>query len=302
MKKILITIIAVLLALSGCGKPTDQTNPGAEVPLTENQDTEDKQPDDETSKEPENDQEAPEQTEDETLPPSDEAHPVPEPEQTPVKATHYMTSHYIFKPIEEDGNSKVVLLTFDDGPKEEEMVNDMLETLDKHNAKAIFFVNGYRVKAKPELLKKIHDHGQVIGNHSWDHVVLSELSEEAMRQQVGDVQQLVEEITGAAPQFFRPPHGAGNDTLKQIVKEEGMLYMTWSNGSRDWEKDYQKPELVVEQVLEQLHRGSNILMHELPWTVEALDDLLTKLKEEGYSFLDPAAIRLEDEASVSPTT
>ena len=52
------------------------------------------------------------------------------------------------------------------------MISQMIDTLDKHDAKAIFFVNGYRAKEHPELLKLIHDRGQIIGNHSWDHIDL----------------------------------------------------------------------------------------------------------------------------------
>lgn len=67
--------------------------------------------------------------------------------------------------------------------------------------------------------------------------------------------------------------------------------MTWSNGSLDWDKSTKnKPDKVIQNVLDQLHPGSNILMHELPWTVEGLDELLTQLEQKGYSFVDPRAI------------
>ncbi|MNQ90977.1 hypothetical protein D3C85_1063400 [compost metagenome] len=74
-----------------------------------------------------------------------------------------------------------------------------------------------------------------------------------------------------------------------------MLYMTWSNGSLDWDMTNKNNDSnkVIENVLQQLHNGSNILMHELPWTVSALDTLLTKLEEKGYSFVDPNSIELE---------
>ena len=82
-----------------------------------------------------------------------------------------MNSVYSFVPINKEATSgKVVLLTFDDGPKADKTLSSLLDTLDKHHAKAIFFVNGYRVKSHPELLKKIADRGQTIGNHSWDHI------------------------------------------------------------------------------------------------------------------------------------
>ncbi|WP_340030764.1 polysaccharide deacetylase family protein [Paenibacillus sp. FSL K6-1122] len=211
-----------------------------------------------------------------------------------VEKTYHMNENYYIKPNDEASPSKVVLLTFDDGPKEEKMITSLIDTLDKHNAKAIFFVNGYRVKSHPELLKLIHDRGQIVGNHAWDHEDLKKMSNAEAAKQVTDVQKIVKDTIGEEPQFFRPPFGSGNDALKAAVKKNGMLYMTWSNGSLDWDKSTKdNPEKVIQNVLDQLNPGSNILMHELPWTVEALDELLTKLEKKGYSFVDPRAIELE---------
>ena len=211
-----------------------------------------------------------------------------------VEKTYHMNENYYIKPNVEASPNKVVLLTFDDGPKEEKMITSLIDTLDKHNAKAIFFVNGYRVKSHPELLKLIHERGQIVGNHAWDHEDLKKMSNAEAAKQVTDVQKIVKDTIGEEPQFFRPPFGSGNDALKAAVKKNGMLYMTWSNGSLDWDKSTKdKPEKVIQNVLDQLNPGSNILMHELPWTVEALDELLTKLEKKGYSFVDPRAIELE---------
>lgn len=223
--------------------------------------------------------------------PSPSPSPVPEEE---IKKKYHMNKNYDIIPNDPQGNKKVVLLTFDDGPKDKEMNAALVKTLEKHNAKAIFFLNGYRIKQKPELVKLLHSSGQIIGNHSWDHINLREHSNDKIDQQVDDVQKIVEELTGAKPQFFRPPHGSGNEYLKEKVKKNGMLYMNWSNGSLDWEMNTKTgdPGKVIANVMKQLHNGSNILMHELPWTVEALDQLLTELEEKGYSFVDPRTIEL----------
>lgn len=204
---------------------------------------------------------------------------------------YHINKAYNVVPNDETVDKKVVLLTFDDGPKEKEMIDGLIDTLDKHQAKAIFFVNGYRVKAHPELLQLIKDRGQIIGNHSWDHIDLKKESAANMRKQIEDVQNIVKETTGETPRFFRPPFGSGNETTHQIADDNDLIYMTWSNGSLDWDsKNKNKPEAVIANVLEQLHAGSNILMHELPWTVEALDDLLTQLEQKGYGFVDPRSI------------
>jgi peptidoglycan/xylan/chitin deacetylase (PgdA/CDA1 family) len=213
-----------------------------------------------------------------------------------VPLLYHMNKNYDIVPNEETTNKKVVLLTFDDGPKDADMINPLMDILDKHQAKAIFFVNGYRVKAHPELLELIHNRGGIIGNHSWDHIVLKDKSYTEVKKQIEDVQIAVKEIIGEAPHFFRPPHGAGGDVGKKISAENGMLYMTWSNGSLDWEmkeKETGKTDKLIKNVTDQLHSGSNILMHELPWTVEALDKLLTTLEGKGYSFVDPRSIELQ---------
>ncbi|WP_145410869.1 polysaccharide deacetylase family protein [Paenibacillus xylanexedens] len=217
-----------------------------------------------------------------------------EPAQEEIPKMYHMNGNYFIKPNDESVEKKVVLLTFDDGPKEESMINQLIDTLDKHNAKAIFFVNGYRVKNNPDLLKLIHDRGQIIGNHAWDHEDLKKMSNADAAKQLEDVQDIVKDTIGVTPQFFRPPFGSGNDALKAVVDKNEMLYMTWSNGSLDWDKSTKdQPDKVIQNVLDQLNPGSNILMHELPWTAEALDGLLIKLKEKGYSFVDPRSIELK---------
>lgn len=220
------------------------------------------------------------------------------------KKLYRMNKVYSFVPIDKTTTSgKVVLLTFDDGPKADKTVTSLLDTLDKHKAKAIFFVNGYRVKAHPELLKKIADRGQTIGNHSWDHIDLKKESQASVKKQVGDVQQIVKDVVGKEPVFFRPPFGNGNDFVKSVVRGHGMLYMTWSDGSLDWDASTKdKPDKVIANVLDQLHPGVNILMHELPWTTEALDTLLTKLEEKGYGFIDPDTIDLQLDSATTNTT
>ncbi|WP_169081846.1 polysaccharide deacetylase family protein [Paenibacillus sp. PL91] len=228
----------------------------------------------------------------ETTQPAETEAPVSK-EETAKAPLYRMSEAYRFVPIVEGAESKVVLLTFDDGPKDEAVLTSILDTLDKHKAKAIFFVNGYRIKQNPELLKLIKKREQTIGNHSWDHINLKEESKAVVEKQIGDVQSDIDALIGQKPLFFRPPYGSGGAVVKETAKNHGMLYMTWSNGSLDWDKTAKdKPEVVIKNVLEQLHPGANILMHELQWTADALEELLTALESKGYGFIDPATIEL----------
>ncbi|MGF7050006.1 peptidoglycan/xylan/chitin deacetylase (PgdA/CDA1 family) [Paenibacillus sp. DS2015] len=289
-----VLFLAISLVLSACNNQenTQSSQPEPAVPTGEVQQLE---PEPaaiiEENKEPSTEVEVPEVSE-----VSDsEADPETEEAELEVPIKYHMNSNYDIVPNDESSPKKVVLLTFDDGPKEEAMINQLIDTLDKHSAKAIFFVNGYRVKEHPELLKLIHDRKQIIGNHSWDHIELNKESETTVKKQIEDVQKIVKDTIGETPVFFRPPHGSGGDVGKKVAKENGLLYMTWSNGSLDWEmksKDKNKTEKIIANVMDQLHSGSNILMHELPWTVETLDTLLTKLEAKGYSFVDPRSIEL----------
>ncbi|MHA7962958.1 polysaccharide deacetylase family protein [Paenibacillus sp. CAU 1782] len=226
--------------------------------------------------------------------PTESAAPIaaePAGEQTNAAPLYAMTETYRFAPLQKDTPSQVVLLTFDDGPKDEAVLTKLLDVLDSHGAKAIFFVNGYRVKQNPELLKLIHERGQAIGNHSYDHINLKKENLETVQKQIGEVQTMVEDLIGVKPLFFRPPYGSGSDEVRETAKNHGMLYMTWSNGSLDWDSSAKnKPEVVVANVLDQLHPGANILMHELSWTADALDTLLTELEDRDYGFIDPADI------------
>lgn len=277
MKRTALAALGALLLASGCQSNQDPSQAGATLTATSSP--------------------TPQLTASSPVPSASAAPASPSPVPTPTPSAaaklYKMNRNYDFVPADPNGGApaKVVLLTFDDGPKDQAILVSMLDTLDKHRAKAIFFVNGYRLKQNPDLLKLIHDRGQTIGNHSWDHIDLKKEPDAKVDQQIGDVQSKVKELTGTVPRFFRPPFGSGSDYVKEKAKNEKLLYMTWSNGSLDWEtKTNDKPQEVIDNVLKQLHPGSNILMHELAWTAEALDRLLTELEGKGYGFLDPAAI------------
>lgn len=215
----------------------------------------------------------------------------PNPTETPITIDkpYKMSKSYDIVPKVNGYDAKVVLLTFDDGPKTKEMNQAILNVLKKYDAKAIFFVNGYLIKRNPELVQFLVDNGQVIGNHSYDHIDLNKQEKAIVDYQIQEVQRMVKAITNEEPTFFRPPYGSKNDYIRQVVASSHMLFMNWSNGSLDWQMTVNQndPSKIIENVLSQLRNGSNILMHELPWTVEALDQLLGAIQAKGYSFVDP---------------
>ncbi|TWT07388.1 polysaccharide deacetylase family protein [Planococcus sp. CPCC 101016] len=190
-----------------------------------------------------------------------------------------------------DASEKVVLVTIDDAPDKHAM--EMAETLKSQNVPAIFFVNGHFLDTDEEKqqLKKIHEMGFAIGNHTNSHPNLRDLTEEQQTDEILQLNETIEQIIGEKPKFFRAPHGANTDFSKQLVQDQGMVLMNWTYGY-DWEQQYQNAQSLTNIMIntEFLNNGANLLMHDREWTSEALPDIIQGLKDKGYGFVDPEAI------------
>ncbi|MGM8364274.1 polysaccharide deacetylase family protein [Virgibacillus sp. W0181] len=195
------------------------------------------------------------------------------------------------EPLNEEINEQVVLLTIDDAP--DKYALEMANTLKELDAPAIFFVNGHFLETteEKEILKKIHDMGFEIGNHTYSHQQLSDLSEEEQREEIIRVNDMVEEIIGKRPKYFRAPFGVNTDFSKQLAKEEGMMLMNWSYGY-DWNKEYMSKEAIADIMVNapELGNGANLLMHDREWTEAALEDIVKGLRNKGYETMDPSLI------------
>lgn len=197
-------------------------------------------------------------------------------------------------PLEEDVNEEVVLLTIDDAPDDHAL--EMAQTLKDLDVNAIFFVNGHFLDTpeKQKQLKEIYDMGFMIGNHTFNHSFLPDLDEEQQKEEIVELNDVIEDIIGERPVFFRAPNGANTDYVKKVVKEEDMLLMNWSYGY-DFQPDYQTREAITDIMLntELLGNGANLLMHDREWTAEALEDIVVGLEDQGYEMVDPHLIKTD---------
>lgn len=191
----------------------------------------------------------------------------------------------------ENPDEKIVLLTIDDAPDKNAL--EMAKTLKALNVKAIFFVNGHFLDTpeEGEVLKEIHKMGFVIGNHTYNHKSLKDLSVEQQRKEIVDLNDRVEELIGERPHFFRAPFGMNTDFSKQLAADEKMLVMNWTYGY-DWEQDYQSKDALADIMINTpfLRNGANLLMHDRKWTSEALRDIVKGLQNKGYTIVDPSQI------------
>ncbi|WP_164669161.1 polysaccharide deacetylase family protein [Virgibacillus doumboii] len=290
MKKIVWILVAVLLFISACAD-------SKAVSEKESTNQENEQEQTETDKQKEEEQ----KSADKTVKAEEEKQEETEIEQV-IEAKYKIneeTSSVV--PLKESYNEKVILLTIDDAP--DKYALEMAKTLKSLDAGAIFFVNGHFLDTpeEKEVLKQIHEMGFPIGNHTYNHAFLPDLSEEKQKKEIISLSDTIEEIIGKRPEFFRAPNGANTDFTKQTAKEEGMVLMNWTYGY-----DYFEPYMDAKKLTEAmvtgkgpevdvpyslLKPGANLLMHDREWTAKALKDIVTGLRNKGYEIVDPNLIQ-----------
>ena len=196
------------------------------------------------------------------------------------------------KPIDDKAEKKVVLVTIDDAPDKHAV--DMAKTLKKLNVPAIFFVNGHFLDSEDgqKKLKEIHDLDFVIGNHTYSHASLPDLSESKQKEEILKVNEQIEKAIGMKPSFFRAPFGQNTEYSRELAKKEGMTLMNWTYGY-DWNKEYMNKDAIENIMVNapELQDGANLLMHDREWTDAALEGIIKGLEKKGYKFADPKRIQ-----------
>ena len=196
----------------------------------------------------------------------------------------------------EEENSKIVYLTFDDGPSSN--TNAILDILKEYNVKATFFVNGKTDEISKEGYKRIVEEGHTLAMHSYTHVYKEVYaSKEAFLEDVYRLQNYLFDLTGTKPIYYRFPGGSSNTISEmdmqifiQALHEEGMEYFDWNVANGDGGNK----ELTTDQILTNVwndipkYEHSMILMHDSVqkgFTVEALPEMIKQLQEAGYTIL-----------------
>ncbi|PJN87186.1 polysaccharide deacetylase family protein [Bacillus sp. mrc49] len=159
-----------------------------------------------------------------------------------------------------------------------EYLQDMLAVLKKNNVKATFFLEGNWTKKNPELAKMIKDGGHEIGNHSYSHPNMQNISAQATREELRKTNEVIEAVTGSKMKWFAPPSGSYRDETVQIADSLGMETVMWSVDTIDWQKP--SPEVLQQRVLSKVHPGAFILMHPTESTAKSLEALIIEIKKK----------------------
>lgn len=195
-------------------------------------------------------------------------------------------------------DKKRVFLTFDDGPSE--VTPTILDTLNKENVKATFFVLGNNVNIYPELAKRIYDEGHFLGNHGTTHIYSSIYSSpEAVLDEYNRCNDSVKEAIGNPDynsHLFRFPgglHGGKYAEIKmqakEILNQNNILNVDWNCLNGDAETNDLSAEFEMQRLMETSENKNSIvvLMHDSQLkkvTSETLPQIINYFKEQGYEF------------------
>ncbi|WP_419876270.1 delta-lactam-biosynthetic de-N-acetylase [Candidatus Pristimantibacillus sp. PTI5] len=185
-----------------------------------------------------------------------------------------------------DTSKKELFLTFDNG-YENGYTPRILDVLKEKKVPAAFFVTGHYVKDQPELIQRMAAEGHIVGNHSWSHPDMSQLSEGNIKTELDKVKEQVGILTGQKEmKYLRPPRGIFSERVLAASKQFGYTNVFWSVAYKDWDVNAQRgSQYAYSEVVKQLHPGAIILLHSVSKdNTEALGSIVDEARRQGYEF------------------
>lgn len=196
-----------------------------------------------------------------------------------------------------DRDDKKIALTID-AAWEDDKTAFILETLDRYDIKATFFLCGFWVEKYPDKVKAIFNAGHELGNHTSTHPHMTRLSKDQIKNELGDFENLMENITGEQTNLFRAPYGEYNDNVILAVRELGYEVLQWDIDTVDW-KPERSAQDILNTVLPNLHSGCIILAHNNGYKIkEYLPTLIQTALDQGYEFVKISELLLEGDTII----
>lgn len=195
-------------------------------------------------------------------------------------------------PLNISANEKKIALTFDDGPHYK-YTEQILDILKKYDVKATFFTVGTNAQRFPELIEREIAEGHEIANHTFSHKHMKELDQTELEQEILKCEAVINEHGEEFSKLFRPPEGILSEDNRKTVEKLGYTTVFWDIDTRDWA--HTPVNDIVANVLKNSKNGSVILFHDFVSgkspTPEAIEILIPKLKEMGFSFVTVSQIK-----------
>lgn len=194
-----------------------------------------------------------------------------------INKTNYEYDVVINRKI--DKSKKMIALTFDDGPNYN--TSKVIDVLNKYDIRATFFVLGSRAINNKDILKKMADSGMEIGNHTYNHLLLTKYDENKIRSEIGDTSEVIYSATKKRPKLLRPSYGSVNNKIKKVAN---MPIIIWDIDTLDWK--YHNSKRITSRVVNKVRDGDIILMHDIySASLNALSNIIPILQDNGYEFV-----------------
>lgn len=181
----------------------------------------------------------------------------------------------------------LVALTFDDGP-DDEVTDDLLDSLVGLDVPAVFFVVGRRVDRSPEVVLRTAGAGFAVANHSYAHEKLTRLTTKQVRRSLVKTRRSIRAAGVEPSPLMRPPYGARDERVDRVVADLGLVPVLWTVDPEDWKGD--GATTIAERVLAALRPGRRnvVLLHDgitnSPATLAAVPRIVRKARAQGYCF------------------
>lgn len=180
-------------------------------------------------------------------------------------------------------DKKKFYLTFDEG-YENGYTDQILDTLKEKHVKAVFFITGDYAKREGELVRRMIDEGQVVGNHTWRHYSMPEKSIDTCREEISLLHDYVKENFGYEMHLIRPPKGEFSEQTLELASQMGYTTCLWSFAYQDWDANAPgDPQKSLKTLTDRLHNGAVYLLHAVsPTNAAILGDFIDAARAKGY--------------------
>ena len=180
---------------------------------------------------------------------------------------------------------KIIYLTFDEG-YEAGYTPQLLSILKDNQVIATFFLTAHYVNTQPELVQQMINDGHIVGNHTVNHKSMPDLTEEQIKKEVMELDQVINQKFDYEMKYIRPPKGEFSEKTLQVTNQLGYKTVMWSFAYEDWNEEKQPDEEASKKkILDNLHNGEIMLLHGNSKTnTNILDAIIKEAKNMGYEF------------------
>lgn len=179
-------------------------------------------------------------------------------------------------------------------------IDKILEVLEKNNVKLTFFMVGDWIEKYPEETKKIYNAGHEIGNHSFSHPHVNNLSQQENENEILKCSKLVEALTGQSTKLYRAPYGEYNDTVIKSARNVNHEPIQWSLDTLDYQG--LEGSQMWDRINTKIKSGSIILMHNgTEHTADSLEMLIINIKNKGYEVVKVSDLIYDENYEIDST-